>query len=1019
MSELQEAVWASFRLNHLMRQALDAWVRACLWAQKRRSETVLAAHFRARQLGCRLWSLWVFAVHAGREQAAKGAQAVCRFLDSIRMNVLCSWRQWVAMQRSFRDQELRAARQLLQFALQQRLMSWRAPCRRRLAYSASIEDLMKKRGWDIRVRTHPGLTTSQRFGERFLAFSEAACSNRVWIVWRKLCLERRARAAQLACIVEQVHAQANIETLRLCFQALISVCIVLSTCRSDAITCSRRTYLARLFTFWSAFFRSGCDAQTRLSEHRRRRDLDVSHAVLHCWVGYHLWRRSHRVLGEELEQRRRRRRVQAQLWRWVGATVTSGTLRRLYDQRNALSIRLSFISWCHLGQLVRKRQNFMHVAWFAAMSLALHSWRAVVCEARQCLSFSYAMFRAWHDAAHSCRQRKRSQAACRNLRFTRASRGSVWHWRLWSLSSRWWTSSQGGCASRQRLQTIAAGLSRWRENTLKTKLSAERSQLALWWRRRLRMNGAWLIWRSVALRQLRDTAATLNRRDHIRIVHQYLDVWRMASQCTKADQSRDAHLALDCLLAWRSMRIECRIARVLDVSVSSSIFRTILVIWFDWVVASLEDRQRIVTFQKRLQINGAQRSMRIWKIRQQLRARIHANLRALAITRRRFIGQLFLRTWREFVLYRLHLAGRGATVYAYMVLRNRLAKFKIWRQTAATARIPVLRTGCEARLLEEAGRLAFGNLKRHFQQFQVSVNAFSSQHPFVGERFEELLSMPSERRKEALAAWQAWTACQRRRGLRKDVAARARAKAARGSQRNAIHRWLAKSAETRQARHQSCVACTLYGTVLLKETCDHWSALARSSALGLSAACRLSRARASCVAHVSLRGWLEYCRWESGARTAILCLSTRCMQHRSANLFAAWRNLARTSIALETRRSLQADNFRRKKRRTLASSVVAAWTGAAHRRALAAREALIARSLECWRLYVKEQQLLRKYLHECASANFSRSRDEFCVGFASSSDVAVRPVEFERLYAQMAEARWDTAEEAGDDDDDD
>ncbi|CAJ1340263.1 unnamed protein product, partial [Effrenium voratum] len=61
-----------------------------------------------------------------------------------------------------------------------------------------------------------------------------------------------------------------------------------------------------------------------------------------------------------------------------------------------------------------------------------------------------------------------------------------------------------------------------------------------------------------------------------------------------------------------------------------------------------------------------------------------------------------------------------------------------------------------------------------------------------------------------------------------------------------------------------------------------------------------------------------------------------------------------------------------------------------------ARAAQLRKVFACWRLAAREQQLLEKYLHECAAINIQ----------GKSTKSTVEASDLEQLYREMAEYRW-------------
>jgi len=89
--------------------------------------------------------------------------------------------------------------------------------------------------------------------------------------------------------------------------------------------------------------------------------------------------------------------------------------------------------------------------------------------------------------------------------------------------------------------------------------------------------------------------------------------------------------------------------------------------------------------------------------------------------------------------------------------------------------------------------------------------------------------------------------------------------------------------------------------------------------------------------------------------------------------------------------------------------VFSAWSAGAARARRAAWQRQAKWAFACWRLYAREQELLRKYLEECSAAGFGQGAAP-----GAPAQGAVGPGDLEALYREMATQRWAGSEPPSD-----
>merc|ERR1712060_699442 len=109
-------------------------------------------------------------------------------------------------------------------------------------------------------------------------------------------------------------------------------------------------------------------------------------------------------------------------------------------------------------------------------------------------------------------------------------------------------------------------------------------------------------------------------------------------------------------------------------------------------------------------------------------------------------------------------------------------------------------------------------------------------------------------------------------------------------------------------------------------------------------------------------------------RAALRCVGERVAVH-SARLCASaamlkWAAVAQEQSALATRYMLHANDLLQRGRRRWMAEAIARWRAETVRAMRATQAICLSRLFACWRFFVQEQVLLRKYLNECAMAGF-------------------------------------------------
>merc|ERR1711988_2050874 len=103
---------------------------------------------------------------------------------------------------------------------------------------------------------------------------------------------------------------------------------------------------------------------------------------------------------------------------------------------------------------------------------------------------------------------------------------------------------------------------------------------------------------------------------------------------------------------------------------------------------------------------------------------------------------------------------------------------------------------------------------------------------------------------------------------------------------------------------------------------------------------------------------------------------------------------------------LQVDSFRRTRRWKRGADILITWHSEVRRATHSAQMVRLSKVLACWRLWLQEQTLLRKYLQECSMANFRGD----LVRSPRLASCSVEQADFERLYTKMASYRWGVAD---------
>lgn len=522
------------------------------------------------------------------------------------------------------------------------------------------------------------------------------------------------------------------------------------------------------------------------------------------------------------------------------------------------------------------------------------------------------------------------------------------------------------------------------------------------------------------------------------------------------------------LVAWQARAEKRQARRAIDVSVDVAALSRAVDAWVEARCAAVRGRELALSARQCWEERLARKALHSWREQKRWQAHLQRLTPEVDAAVCRGVVRRTFMPWRKMVLWRLEVrrlgsvfqarqaeatvacrinawrkiaqtAQRGALLAELLEARERGRRVAVWRKAAAVARLPDIRARLEARMLNDSVGMALRHLIGQHEALQTVASAFASSRPGVLQLLRSQLDSSAEDRCDAFAAWRR-RARGRRQRLRKQTQLQARrqvrskclavaawdgfracaaARSARrklasqlrglfdltGLCRDAWLRWCSSMAGSKRSRQGSELALAADRRRALRQIWFAWARHAAARAAMSLAARKIDDAWASYAFRAILSAWNRRCRWQVAARLATMRFMAVQIRRHARHAFGHWLCVARALAALETRQSLQADDMRRRRRSMLCATVAAAWHEEALRSRNEAERACATKVLRCWQLYVQEQALLRRYLNQCSSANFTRFRG--AAGSAGSNGGDVQPADFERLYEQMAALRWD------------
>merc|ERR1719362_1577889 len=391
--------------------------------------------------------------------------------------------------------------------------------------------------------------------------------------------------------------------------------------------------------------------------------------------------------------------------------------------------------------------------------------------------------------------------------------------------------------------------------------------------------------------------------------------------------------------------------------------------------------------------------------------------------------------WMQWIVSRRQLMTQTDLVQLRVAGGRRLKVVRVWRHIAAASKLLAVCVAIQGRLAEELQRHSFLHLVEHHANFQAAVSELASRQPLLELRFQELLQTRYHDRQEALATWHQQAQGRKRRlaskrAMQQLVRERRLCRAMMGFDRlceravvNATHQrlimrfqaadvsglrasaircWLITVFHERRCRIGLQIADAFCERTVCRRAWSRWR-IASSRATSLRAGLRHTeeaiRAR---ISRGFLQCWRWSCCWDAFVRLGTECIAVGRESRQMAAALHGWLAAARRLVVLETRRLLQADDLCRRLRWRMLVAVLASWHAEVICALQAAQRVHTSKVFTCWRLYSQEQMLLRRYLRECADANFQPPTDPGLVerqGF-------VQLVDFEQLYTEMAAQRW-------------
>lgn len=718
----------------------------------------------------------------------------------------------------------------------------------------------------------------------------------------------------------------------------------------------------------------------------------------------------------------------------------------LRAQRGVRLRQQALVRWRARTRRLKVRDDAGRV-WHVALSGALTRWR------RRCLQQQ-----VWRD-----RMQAVNAWTCRSRTLWGLSR-----WRESTMQSRRSADRNVAVWARTRRAKLLRGLGRWWAITRESRrlvvnghtlqIRTSRSLLALY-------N---LAWRAHVQRRLNDVAlvAVTRQRQASSALRRILSMWHVVLLCFERQQLRELRSAQNVLGAWRAATVAIQTQLAAQAAERIASLRRSVAAWSEACVSTAQAHQRATAAQRTYEAAIMRTLMHSWREHQLRRTHLRRLLPEVDAAACRSLARYVFGPWRKRTLRRLQVlksgvahqtrmaetmvarrlrawhcaaiaAQRGAVLAQYCADREAARHLAAWRRIAAVARLPRLRARLEERFLHDGVAFAMSHLVSQHRNFQAAVSDFAAVHPELLQRLQAMLADGREDRRNALTTWHSLAHCRRQRSqlqasLRTKREARTRrltlgawdafrasasAKKAHealaaqlrrlldyaGVCREAWLHWRAATATARRDRQGAELALAADRRRVLRCTWSSWSWLAVVATTAALTASRAEEAWSTRAMRGVFSGWYQRCRWEAAARIATMRFLSVQIRRRVSASFACWRTAARALAALETRQRLQADDLRRRRRSMLCWTVAGAWREEATRARQEAYRARATKVLRCWHLYAQEQALLQRYLNQCATANFRGFR-----GIASGEIGGdVEPADFERLYEQMAELRWD------------
>jgi len=428
------------------------------------------------------------------------------------------------------------------------------------------------------------------------ALAEASLAQRACGAWRALVHTRQFRAQELMQLQMEVTARRDRSRCAQCFAALAALSTVLLVRRGEISARFLQQRSKKCFRGWVRAIRTQRQAFMEFRQRRWQLAGVTLRTMLHCWVGYHLSRRSLQLLTGELQERCWHRRAKGGLLRWLRASIVGQRARESGARRRLRTMSLAVAGWRRYRLQCSQVAELLRRSARTLLHPALHSWRHAALQKRGDHAVFLRMLRIWQACVAGCRARRSCIEVLRSVRATRLRQQALSHWSL-RLSKmlrgsealrpchvvvrqfwgRWRKRTLQGNAGHQRELAVCQwlrrsratwGLSTWRDRLLEARAALEQKiSVEAWARRSQVLRGwqrwrtkalarrslasrkhalvtwvamsclarSWLAWRRWTARQIRDSAIASTWRHSTALQRRCIAIWHMTILCVARD----------------------------------------------------------------------------------------------------------------------------------------------------------------------------------------------------------------------------------------------------------------------------------------------------------------------------------------------------------------------------------------------------------------------------------------------------------------------------------------------------